>query len=338
MTAQLRRQTVINVYQSEARKYLEKQNWIEEKYFNMVDWETLHRALSDKSTSFCNWYTKHTTGFGSIGKIMEKRRLWNNSLCRCCLKIQEKDADHMLRCSNMEIQVKRTQVYTSIFDWLKEVDTDPDIVIALKSFLEKGVWDSSWLVDLLPHEAKCVIELQNIGKKGLLHGYIPISICEWQHDFYISINSRRRGTSWGKMLVTKLLEAKHDLWKLRCVITHDKGTGGLYAEELRELKKTVKRELDRGMENISRKDKFLLKENMETLFGKPISYVRSWLVDIYLARGEMISMDQEIKNTRSSLLHKRKNKDHTDILVSRSLRAKRQRASKNGNGENRISD
>ena len=162
MMAHLRRQTVINVYQSEAKKYLDKNKWVETRHFNMVDWDTLNRALSDKCSSFCNWYTKHTSGCGSIGKIMKKRRLWNNSLCRCCLKVHEKDTDHKLSCKNIEIQVKRAQVYTQIFVWLKEVDTDPDIIIALKSFLERGIWDSSWLINLFPHETKCVMEIQSI--------------------------------------------------------------------------------------------------------------------------------------------------------------------------------
>ena len=139
--------------------------------------------------------------------------------------------------------------------------------------------------------------MKEIGIINFLHGWVPKSLKYWQDNSLQRGQSHSTGSNFITQLIYSLLRAKRRLWNLRCEIVHDKASGGLYLEEERELKRLIQTELRKetlGME----KNFNLMEYSEDDLFKKPIDAVRGWLINVYIARGELAKAGAERKRIR----------------------------------------
>ena len=84
-------------------------------------------------------------------------------------------------------------------------------------------------------------------------------------------------------------------------------------EENRNLKELVREELHKGSIGMSQLDFSLMETTADILDTKPVDYVRVWLVDVYLARGELHNVDKESKAIRNGPNYRRKERTLTDV-------------------------
>jgi hypothetical protein len=107
--------------------------------------------------------------------------------------------------------------------------------------------------------------------------------------------SRRRGESKAtirhgyvdtlrKLLVTRLLEWVHSQWMDRNDFVHDITEQGAKREEVQQLRDSIAAEFLDGMESLLPEFHHLFSESFETLWAKPISDRRQWLVEMAAAR------------------------------------------------------
>merc|ERR1712214_83571 len=121
------------------------------------------------------------------------------------------------------------------------------------------------------------------------------------------------GKKWASEFIYNILKAKHNLWIASRKIVHDRAQGGLYMEENREIKRLVKEELSRGTIGMMPKDFILLNVTEEQLNSKPVDFIRGWLVDVYIARGDRYNAERELKAVRTGPNYKRKQRSFADI-------------------------
>ena len=125
-------------------------------------------------------------------------------------------------------------------------------------------------------------------------------------------------------MIYNILKAKHNLWLISRKIVHDKAHGGLYMEENREIDRLIREELNKGTLGMSPSDFPLMNTTLSKLKTKPVDYVRGWLVDVYLARGEYHNAEKELQAIRTGPNYKRKERSYQDIEEG-VIKRKRQR-------------
>lgn len=167
------------------------------------------------------------------------------------------------------------------------MNNEPVLFDTIKVFMTLGSWLLDWVYHLENYQMEVLKKLQDIGQQGLLHGLIPTKLAAWQKNYYINTYDKRNVKRWSHKLIFILLTAKYNLWKLRCDITHEKMGNALYLEKERELMEKLNEELLRGTENMSGEDAYLMEEAMDRLTGRPVDYIRIWLVEVYLERHKL---------------------------------------------------
>ena len=74
--------------------------------------------------------------------------------------------------------------------------------------------------------------------------------------------------------------------------------------ELTKLETEVDSQFEIGEEGMNEENPFLLRRNKEELLTSPIETIRSWLCEIYVARGQLDKARLESLKDRGETLHK----------------------------------
>ena len=82
----------------------------------------------------------------------------------------------------------------------------------------------------------------------MLQGFLGKGLVDWQQNYNIIMGTGKTGRKWVRTVIKKLLSILHSSWVERCKIVHAMVTGGLYIEEDRKLKETVRSELRHNTE------------------------------------------------------------------------------------------
>ena len=93
-------------------------------------------------------------------------------------------------------------------------------------------------------------------------------------------------------------------------------------EENREINRLIQEELNRGTIGMEQQDFHLLKTTVKTLKTKPVDYLRGWLVDVYLARGEIHNAEKELQAIRTGPNYKRKVRTNLEVVEGVTKRKK----------------
>ena len=81
----------------------------------------------------------------------------------------------------------------------------------------------------------------------------------------------------------------------------------MHDEEMKDLEEAVKSQLQIGFNDLSREDRSSLKTSFKTIWSKPVEDIRSWLISLLIARGNLEDALVEGRNPREPVAHKRKN-------------------------------
>ena len=278
------------------REYLYKKGLISWNTFPHIDFDPLRDYLTQQSTSFCLWFTKHWTNFCGIGAKMKLMKLWETDLCPCCNLIPENSTNHLFLCPDQSITELRNKGFNAILKWLQEVNTDP---------LLFSLIHSQWNQLDLPQDEDFTIEhrklyetMREIGTQSMWMGLLPANMIDMQQQYYAIQGSRRSGKKWGEQLVGKLLKVTHNLWLHRNSLLHLKADSGISGLALAGLHQAVEKEFDRGTTNMNTWDRHLMDTTVQDILADTEEGIRSWLCEIYIARGEVEQADQEGKRDR----------------------------------------
>jgi len=281
------------------REYLYNKGLISWNSFQCIDFSTLEKYISQQSQYFRLWFIKHWTGFCGIGAKMKVMGLWTTDLCPCCRQIPERSAMHLYQCPEETMSSLRNKLFTSILEWMEEVDTCPKLLAMITSFWKNQL--PSHDEDTPPQLHKIYNILREIGVQSMWSGFLPLGLIEYQHSHYQLLGKRNTGNSWGNKLVGKLLRATHQLWLHRNSILHAQTENELKVMDIMQLQDAVQRELDKGKAGLPMEDWDLLDINIHDMMTEPVDYIRGWLCTILIARGDIAAAKEEnMKDRRNS--------------------------------------
>ena len=214
----------------------------------------------------------------------------------------------------------RNKVYTELYDKLREMDTSPRILEILKGSLQGNL---SGMKTGCKEINKVCENFRLIGQFHILNGFIPISLCDMQHRYYMEQGSRKQGQTWGIKLVGFLMEAANNVWKKRKSVEHNIVAHGLTEVENVRLSLEVDKQLRMGFRDVKRRDKYLFKYTKEKIWSQSGEWIRSWLASVYIARNQMARAKDEMYLSRGKLNYLRKRPNRQEIRQIMKERKKR---------------
>ena len=320
ITGDLHKPILVAATAKEMREKLDKYGALPKLGFAVVDWELVDRARASLSQKMHIWLMKHISGFCGSGVMMNRMGLWDDTRCRCCLQAQEMSPWHILECRHGDLLQARKQMISSLRQWMEDQLVDDWMASALLLFLQDGGWPMDWDGTLNPLQFRLLHSLERIGARGILLGFLPKGMVEWQRNSFLLMGVKRSPELLLSRLSSKLLRELHALWLLRCDIVHERDANGLYVEDGRELSQRISEEFEKGRTGLEEESFYLLDEPLETMLLKPLAVKISWLRDVLFARGEMEAARALGSWLRSTASRKRRRKTADDLRAGKRRR------------------
>ena len=265
---------------NQAISYLVKKYWFSNSASRVIDWTSLETTCSSFSPGFLLWWSKHLMGFNGLGSMMEKTGEWPSALCKICKDTMESSSDHMLICQQNLMKIKRTELFHSFFRWLDSSGGDPVLCISLSTFIRTGAFPLSLEGQLSPLHIKCLIQMEGIGVRGVLHGFLPCKLKECHLSFAMSHTDLTITSNWVELVMKKLITLLHTLWKFRCQMVHkndEKEERSRYKQEVWDIVNTY---IHDAIESKEKRHSLIDELQHET-----VDFWRCWLMDEYIDKG-----------------------------------------------------
>ena len=323
ITGKLHHHVLVSATEKDMRDKLAKYGVLSQLGFNMVDWQIVDRSRASLSQKMRIWLMKQISGFCGSGVVMKRMGLWENNICRCCLRTPELSPWHVLECTHCDLIEARKKMLSSLQQWMEDSLMDDWLADVLLRLLRDGGWPMEWDGSLNPLQLRMLQALERIGTRGLLLGFLPKGLVEWQRNVFLLMGVQRSPELLMSRLATKLLSELHTLWLLRCDIVHEKDVNGLYIEDGRDLSQRISDEYAKGREGLAEEDFFLFDETKETTLLKPLAVKIGWLRDVLFARGEMEEARALGHWLRSKKSRKRGRKNVDDLRQGKRIRDER---------------
>ena len=123
-----------------------------------------------------------------------------------------------------------------------------------------------------------------IGWRRFLEGMVCKEMRLIQRAHCTHAGKRDDTATWGRELVTRLLEVAHGQWLYRNVQVHDRIAGTLATQRKEELQMEIERQQEMGAEGLLDEDSFLAECNLEDLEDTSGIKETYWLLAIQAAR------------------------------------------------------
>ncbi|CAJ1952635.1 unnamed protein product [Cylindrotheca closterium] len=173
------------------RQQWRNRNVISEESENLIDWETLGRAMRSLPAGLQRWITKHWVGMCGTGKFKVYWGLESSAACPRCGEFE--DHLHVPRCPAASARDEWDRRVTALSLWMDIHLTSPAIKHAILLLLQ-GVRDSSRPTSRLISRTirPAFLAQEAIGCQGLLEGRLASLWLSLQQNYFDKIHSRGR--------------------------------------------------------------------------------------------------------------------------------------------------
>jgi hypothetical protein len=145
-------------------------NKLTERAFDLVLWQRLGIALEKMPIQRQLFCTKHTSGMCSVGKF---QRLWKQRESDACPHCGlPEDSLHVWKCRDPTVTPIWDNAINHLNLALRKLDTDPDIIVAIVSYLQSWRKDQP-LSTIGTIKLQHMLELQDIiGAQQFFEGWV----------------------------------------------------------------------------------------------------------------------------------------------------------------------
>ena len=150
----------------------------------------------------------------------------------------------------------------------------------------------------LPMRFQRLAEEQDmIGWDNFTEGKISKEFRRIQHEYLVSIDSRKTALHWTAQLISKLLLLVHTQWVYRNAIVHKRTKDGLKRKEGAYICSKIHQEFALGANQLDKDDKFLMESTEQDILALSGVHTKIWLRAIATARlvGKTKSKDVRYK-------------------------------------------
>ncbi len=159
------------IHGKEALDYWTKRKQMNKERLQEIDWISLGKAMKEVPISKWHWVSKQMSGHFSHGKNTVRWKQHSFAACPQCGCTPE-DKNHILTCQQEEATEKWEVALTNLEDWLKQEQSDPQLIIALLNGL--CLWRKG---ESVPDDTSATAQQANIGWDAAMDGWLGT---EWQ--------------------------------------------------------------------------------------------------------------------------------------------------------------
>jgi len=268
ITSKLSKHLYATVHTSDGKSYWLTKSDVTLESFALVDWETIGCAMKEVKRSRRVYVSKHCSGMCGVGKFMLRWKEWEHDLCPKC-GISE-DSVHVWTCAGFGANELWDLPMIQLTQWVKTVDTHPDIVEAISGFLSSWRSSSPCTYDVPPGISLPLLDQQVVEGRRTFEGWIVKGWTEIQQQHYRLLHSRRSGQRWTIELIKRLWNIAWDLWQ---------------PSDLRKLNRDVTNFfIALSQVPLPHNSCYILSTPLHTLLSRPVNYKREWLRQAQLIR------------------------------------------------------
>ncbi len=295
-----------------------KRWWVRHKHlkaeaFDDVDWDATEELMHKLPFSRRRWIVKHASENCGVGVTLQNWKYQMDAKCPRCACDRE-DTRHVLLCRGQGADEIFQKSLETLSKDLARAKTDPDITTAVTQALLH--WREQRQISILsfPSETRdAVRNQQKIGWKNFLEG-LPSK--QWQHlqaQYYKRHRLRKSLKRWTATFNRGLHNLAWSLWNHRNDVKH---------RILKPREQLARKLLDREIvqrylsahEQLLEGDKCHLHYSLWQLLQKPVSFKKSWLLNVisaqkwYLRVQEQQAADLQMSRDTSWVLQYIKNR------------------------------
>ena len=218
--------------------------------------------------------------------MMYRRGHEDHAQCPCC-KVPGivETTRHQARCNDPERLLLWKDSVNDLAQWLSEKDTDPNIQELIIGYLQgRGAVMLGNIPNLPMHFQRLAEEQDTIGWDNFTEGKISKEFRRIQHEYLVSIDSRKTALHWSAQLISKLLLLVHAQWVYRNTIVHKKTKDGLKRKEGAYIRSKIHQEFALGTTQLDKDDSFLMEHTEQDILALSGVDKKIWLRAIATAR------------------------------------------------------
>ena len=193
----------------------------------------------------------------------------------------------MIQCPHPLARIEWDRLIEELQGWMRKVDTHPAIRAGISQVLWNYGGAGSNIETFIPPQIeasvrRCFTRQSRLGWTQFLQGILSHSWAKTQDEYYKSRGSRKQGRRWAVNLSKQLWRMVFGMWDHRNTEMFTDRVNALSGED--QMKQAIRRELHRGLGNLSPIYSNYFRTNTKTLFGKPVRVMKQWLVVIRRGR------------------------------------------------------
>ena len=253
-----------------ARELFHSRKIVDRKHFRLIYWDGVESCMKTFPTMFRVWVTKHVSHFCGTNRQLSRIDPTVSNTCPSCGCINE-DTSHVVRCPSPGRTAFYNDSVSDLIEWLKEADTDPQLVYMIEEFLSgRGdVKVASLFAHDLPIYGFLASLMDEVGFDSFVEGRILTVLVDFQFAHYQEIPTLWTVERWAKGLIQRLLGLTHRQWLYRNAVVHFKGPDGYTHAEHERILSKMQDFLWVDPQDLLPRDRGLLNENFESLGSSP---------------------------------------------------------------------
>ena len=272
----------------EAKDLFDQQNIVERDNFDLIDWEPLHKVLSNVPKMFQIFLCKQVFGVLATNRYLHKRGASpvGSATCQSCT-LHDESAAHILLCPEEGRVLILNKLADQLLDWLDDYGTPRDLTYLIVSYIKgRGERSMTDICRNLPDIYKRAATTQDrVGWRRFLEGMISVEFRQIVEEIGLRDNPSATPLKWCKDLILKLQEITHGMWIYRNLSIHDSSKGVLAVQRREKLLEEIEKQIQLGGEGLDEKDEWMLEVNLGDLEeGSTGEYETYWLLAIETAR------------------------------------------------------
>jgi len=119
------------------KQFLDRKGYLTATAFDLVNWNAIEKAHKLLSHSRHLWAVKFVSGFCGVATKMKSWGYWDSPICPLCKQVNE-NTSHMICCPDVRSRDRCKKCANKLFKWLKNNDTQPDLVHLLICVINPG--------------------------------------------------------------------------------------------------------------------------------------------------------------------------------------------------------
>ena len=277
--------------------YWTRHNRLPEAAISSVDWDICEANMKALGLYRRRQVTKHASENCGVGKTLQEWNKQSHSKCPRC-GVDGEDTTHVLVCTALGATTKWEDNMANLREHLVSVDTEEELQRALLHRLsqfrrQQPLTNQPWSPPVLD----LIQDQDTIGWKNFLEGLPSRKWQLLQQRHYNRIGSKRSARRWLIALLKRLNAIAWDQWEHRNGLLHHKDHPRQVAA-IRLLHREIAEEWSSGPADLPRSDRSHFRLTFSELFSKPLSYKKSWLLNVHSARqrqARRVANDLELK-------------------------------------------